>query len=148
RLAILFAAVFLWIEHQSAVYDQTAAVLWQGQLESRLPLQLQRALAFLPLIVGTSIALLGPERVLGSHAHRAVRDATRYLGLLAIGYAVAYLISPGYVFTIYLSRTAPLGVFLFDTLIAVVAYGALAAARNLIVSGFGRRLFARATGVS
>ena len=130
-ILLLFFAVRL-IESQPALYDQGARGLWLGQLQAWLPLDLERGVAITVIGFAASLAWLGSERVLGVEANTALRNVAACVGCALLAFVAIYLISPGYVLSIYLTRVAPLGVLILDAAVAIVAYALVAAAVRAI----------------
>jgi hypothetical protein len=145
------------VRAQSGLYNQDAAPLWHGYLGLGLP---HVALA---LIVGAACALaavlvlLGSRRVLGCEPHRHLGPIASYIVLGALAFYGTYQLSPGYVISGYLSRTAPLAVFLVDVALAAglyvlaqagwrAAHGAAGLVRDIMQPTWQRSVAAAALG--
>ena len=81
-----------------------------------------RAGSAILLGLAAALALAGPRRVLGRARADQLRGILPYVVCGAIAYSAVYMISPGYVLSGYLSRFAPLAVFVLDIPLAIAVY--------------------------
>jgi hypothetical protein len=149
RLAVgrvLTAGLFLlaisgFVNLQYLLYNQDWQPLWFGQLESRFPGGLERLIVLLAAGLGC-VLIIGGMRVLSDGGQRSLNGAAVYLACAAIAYVITYVLSPGYVFSGYLVRDAPLPVFMTDVVLAfavvvVIAIAARAGA-SVLAAGTSR----------
>ena len=132
---LLGAALFLLgtalaVRRLVPLYDQTLAPLWHGVLTLWLPVWLARAAVVAALVVGLGLLLVGPGELLGDCAAKQLRSVWGFLGVGFLAFAVVYYLSPGYIVSGYLVRTAPLLVFLAEPLLGVVLTAVLILARR------------------
>src|SRR5207245_6917199 len=100
------------------VYDQSLRPLSLGALQNCVPYRINQLAVLVAVVLATHLALLGTRRVLGAEQAARVVSIVRYLACGFAAYAVVYMLSPGYVMSGYLERSAPLTVFLTDVLVA------------------------------
>lgn len=139
--AVLLSAISA-IRGHSYLYLQSYAPLWNGVLQQLPPQELVRPGAAILLGLGVALAMAGPRRVLGVEASDRLRGIGPYLVCGAVAYTTVYLISPGYVMSGYLSRFAPLAVFVLNVALAVSLYVVVAATIHAIK--LARERFAQA----
>jgi hypothetical protein len=110
------------IDGQWKLYEQAWKSLWLDQLEGGLPLGLERAGVITAVSLALLLAFVGTETLIGAEADGELRAAASYLGCGMLAYAAVYVLTPGYVFSGYLVRSAPLPVFVIDVLLAFVVF--------------------------
>jgi hypothetical protein len=116
------------VGHQSALYQQALSILWLDQLEARVPEVIGRAALVTATVLAATTVLVTTPRLIGRQAAREFIPIARYLACAVIAYAGTYLLVPGYVYSGYLVRSAPLTVFLTDPLIGAATYLVIRAA--------------------
>jgi hypothetical protein len=134
---LLGAAIFLLgtaflVRRLVPMYDQTLAPMWHGVLTLWLPVWLARAAVAAALVVGIGLVLVGPRALLGDRAAGQLRSAWAFLGVGFLAFIIVYYLSPGYVVSGYLVRTAPLLVFLAAPLLGVVLTTVLLLGRRVV----------------
>jgi len=121
RIVMAFFTI-LWLErfvrHHYELYDQSLRPLWLGSLQNWAPDRMNQVAVLVAVVLATNMVLLGTRRVLGAEQAAQVVSIVRYLACGFAAYAVVYMLSPGYVMSGYLERSAPLTVFLTDVLVA------------------------------
>jgi hypothetical protein len=123
----ILVGVGLAIRSQSVLYEDEYRPLWHGLMQQPVPLPVGRAATLILVGLVGALALLGPRRVLGTARAKQLRGIVPYLVCGAAAYTTVFLISPGYVFSGYLSRYAPLAVMVANVTLAVAAYVVVAA---------------------
>lgn len=135
--ALLVGALLLgvsgFVRGQSALYNQDAAPLWLSYLGLGLPHWASALTVAIASVLAAALALLGNRRVLGDSLSQHLGGLTAYVTLGAVALYVTYLLAPGYVISGYLSRGAPLFVFLVDVVLAIGLYVPLAAAGRALM---------------
>ena len=96
--------------------------LWQQVSHHLLPEPLPRMLLLLAILLAHGVAQLGGARLLAVPVRRVLAASALFVVAGYVAYAIVYLLSPGYVFTGYRFRFAPLTVFFTDVLIAAGVY--------------------------
>ena len=119
--AVLTFGVAWCLPRQWALYNQTWRILWQGQLESQLPESVARSLVLVAVGLSGALIVGGPRRALSTQSHRMLRACSVYLACAFAAYTITYLLSPGYVYSGYLVRFAPMPVFITDVTLAFAA---------------------------
>lgn len=119
--SVYLCGVAYFIRKQFKLYDQGFQPLWLEQLEGWLPNELNMVTVMAAAGLALVLAMLGTRRILGN-SEDCVSAMVRYLGCGFIAFGIVYALSPGYVFTGYFYRSAPLAVFLTDVLVAVAMY--------------------------
>ena len=123
------------------MYDQTLAPMWHGVLTLWLPVWLARVAVLAAIVVGVTLMLIGPRRLLGDPMATRLRSVWGFLGVGFLAFTIVYYLSPGYVVSGYLTRSAPLLVFLGEPLLGVVL-------TTLLVVGWRGLRATAATGVA
>jgi len=123
--------VALVVRRAVGLYDQAFAPLWYEALSLWLPTWLSRAGVFAATAVGTTL-LLRPDLMLDRRTVARLVPLVAYLAAGFGAFVVIYYLSPGYVVSGYLRRSAPLLVFVAGpllglalTLLVLVAWQAL-----------------------
>jgi hypothetical protein len=96
--------------------------LWRGYLQDGLPPVLVQAALLDAWLIGALLAFRGTAGVNALVGSAPVRGAGQYLIAGSTAFLVVYILSPGYVYGGYLSRYAPLPVFVTDVALALMIY--------------------------
>ncbi|MGE3908221.1 MAG: hypothetical protein AB7K36_02635 [Chloroflexota bacterium] len=131
--AFLLAAAFA-VREQSYLFLQSYAPIWYGLASQIVPLWLSRCAVAVMLGLAAVLVLAGPARVLGSERASRLRALAAYLVCGTVAYTTVFLISPGYVYSGYLTRFAPLAVFVANVAVAAAIYLVLAATMQAVSS--------------
>ena len=121
-LLALSAALTAWLGAQGQFYPSRSAALWLGHLQGALPAFVTQAALLDALVLAALFALRGTTCINSLSRSVPVGAAARYLVAGAAAFLVVYAVSPGYLYGGYLSRLAPLPVFVTDVALAVVLY--------------------------
>ena len=118
--ALFVLGTALAVRRLVPMYDQTLAPVWHGALSLWLPLWLTRAAVVAAIAVGVALLVAGPRRMLGERPTSQLRSAWGFLGCGFLAFTIVYYLSPGYVVSGYLVRSAPLLVFVAEPLLGLV----------------------------
>ncbi len=121
-LAATFVAIVIGYMLRSRIYETTTLSQWQGSIQDPLDARILQLVLTGSFLLGVYLVLTGGGRHLRDDLDKPLLGITRYF--LAGGAALAstYLLSPGYFWTGYLSRYAPLPVFIADVWFALILY--------------------------
>jgi hypothetical protein len=115
-LAAAYELLHVWL------YGPELAGIWMRALAGGFGPPLLQMGLLAALLLGLLIVLDGGRQILPLHYDAALWALGRYLIAAAVGFAVVYVLSPGYLSQGYLVRYAPLVVFLLDVGIGLYAY--------------------------
>jgi len=121
-LAVLVVslAVAAWLPAQRDFYPVRSAALWRGYFQATLPPVLVQVILVGAWVLGSVLMLSGSIQRLVTTP--TVRAAGRYVAAGTLAFLAVYLLSPGYLYGGYLSRYAPLPVFVTDVTLALLIY--------------------------
>ena len=126
-------------------FGTSLAPLWQAVEGAVGPSVIGSLCAVAAIVVGGYVIARGTPQALGEEKSTGLSGVFVFLVSGALAYSLVYAISPGYIYSGYLSRHAPFTVFLTDVVVAVALYLAgkvavsatVACLRHEGVSGFG-----------
>lgn len=124
----LLIGLALYVRMQPGLYDQEYAPIWHGLITGQTPAWSGRAAVLLAALLAAAMVACGRRALVGAEQAAALERVAPYLWCGAAAYALVYWLATGYVLTGYLTRFAPLTVFLTDVLIALAISIALAVA--------------------
>ncbi len=110
------------------LYGTDKAALWMGAIAGYFHDRVLQAGLIGAGLLGMLIILDGGRSYLPLHADRSLAGTLRYLIAGAMAFMIVYMIFPGYLWAGYVSRYAPLPVFLLDVWIAMFFYVLVAVA--------------------
>jgi hypothetical protein len=118
----------IWVLIQSGLYSSGQLPLWTGVIRSQLNERVLQLVLSVALLLGV-LLLWGGHRFSGD-AHKCCAGVAGYLlsGTVALVFTNAAV--PGYMWNGYLSRYAPVPVFVTDAWLALVLYSLVALARQ------------------
>lgn len=121
--SVIFLLGSAWfIRWQGGLYEQYAPLIWNKIIDPWGKIWLPLLSLLLCSSLATGNVLLGSRRLLGDSSREYLLPVVRYLVCAVAAYCTVYMISPGYVYSGYLIRYAPLLVFLILPILAVGAY--------------------------
>lgn len=123
--AAFLVAVSLFVRSHSALYEPSYKIVWFDTLSMWIPRWFSSTTFIITALLGMTCVVRGTGPFLGRVYH--LGTLAPFLFVLGAAYIIVYLLSPGYVFSGYLVRGAPLIVFLVDILVGLALYMALVA---------------------
>ncbi len=125
--SLVLAVVFLYIAGQYELfhwrlYDTDKAALWLGAITGYFPDRLLQGGLLGTVLLGLLMILDGGRQYLPLRRDRFFVQILLYVLAGVIAFAILYAFFPGYLWAGYLSRYAPLPVFLIDVWIALFFY--------------------------
>ncbi|MCC7370140.1 MAG: hypothetical protein IT306_17070 [Chloroflexi bacterium] len=139
----LLLTIVLVMRQQPYLYLESNLPIWHRLMHLAAPVWLLRLTTLILCALAAALALLGPGRVLGPEWAARLKGVGSYVVCGLLAYSAVYLISPGYVYSGYLSRYAPLAVFVFNVAVGIGICLLLAA--TLRTAAFARRRLSGAT---
>jgi hypothetical protein len=130
RANLFFLCFGLLILGQSALYDQTDAILWWKTL-TPLPAWTAKVIVCAVAFIGSMLILTGRRALLGRW-HDVPSSLGPFFLCGALSYFLVYKLSSGYVFSGYLVRLCPFIVFHVNAFIALGLFIAIAIALTLL----------------
>ena len=117
---VLLASIGLLLS--TWLYDQFYAVLWDDILVRSAPGPAKYLLVYLAVLVAAWLAASSARSLLEDREVRGLRTLGVFLTCAFAAYCLVYAVSPGYVFTGYKLRLAPLTIFHTNALLAFAAF--------------------------
>ena len=124
----LFACIGLYISW--VFYDQSSTFLWEDLLAWSAPGHTRYLLVYMAVPVGALLATSNVRSLLAESELRGMKRLSIFLGCALAAYGVVYMLSPGYIFSGYRFRFAPLTVYHTNTLLALAAFILVVLARK------------------
>lgn len=138
RVATLcLLGVAFFVRFHRVLYDQSYADLWRYMLDGWFPGLVAQLVVVSAVIVVLIMLAYGARVILGETSKEQLIGLLPILAAFLIAYSIIYVLSPGYVYTGYLERYAPFGVFVQSAIVAIAIYVAL---KNTIYWGVRGRL--------
>ena len=106
------------IRSQPVHYDQAYSPIWRDPFAAVAPAWGERAWLILSALLAVAMVTLGTRVVLGRAAGQLL-GLVPYLACGLAAYVIVYVLAPGYIFSGYLIRFAPLAVFAFGLIYAL-----------------------------
>lgn len=120
-IAVNVAAIIVMLAN-ALLYHAHYQLLWREITNFITPEPLSRLLVVLAVLLAHAVAQMGHERLRADPVRGVVMPVALFLAAGYSAYAIVYFLSPGYVFTGYRFRLAPLSVFFTDVMIALGVY--------------------------
>jgi len=120
--ALLYTTVSSWLYIHGALYNQKYVALWEAILQSALSPVSQAAFALFVTGVAAALAAGNRGELLGMEIEVRLRRLLAFVLTGVLAYSVIFVLSPGYVYTAYRFRYAPLTVFHTMAVIALPLY--------------------------
>ncbi|MEW5911520.1 MAG: hypothetical protein AB1814_03130 [Thermodesulfobacteriota bacterium] len=121
--SVIFLLAAGWfIRWQGGLYSQISSPIWAQVLSFWGKIWIPMLALVLSGALGAGAVLLGPRRLLGLSPREQLLPVARYIVCALLAYGAVYLVFPGYVYSGYLVRSAPLLVFFISPILAVGAY--------------------------
>jgi hypothetical protein len=112
------------------LYDQAYTSLWNDILGSSVPGPTKYLIVYLAVLIGALLATSTTAKLLREREVRGLKELGIFLACAFASYCFVYLLSPGYVFTGYKLRLAPLTVFHTNIIVAFAAFILIALVRK------------------
>lgn len=125
---LVFLGIAFFIRFHRVLYDQGHTDLWRHIADGWFSGAVVSLVAISAVLVTFTLLLHGTRAILGSgSADRLVRVVPLICAFF-VAYCIIYMLSPGYVYTGYLERYAPFGVFMQGIVVGIVLYVAIKSA--------------------
>ena len=128
--ALLYATVSAWLCVHSGMYNQKYVLLWETILQSALSPVLQAAFILFVTALAVALAVGNRAELLGPDIDASLRRLIAFILTGVLAYSVIFFLSPGYVYTAYRFRYAPLTVFHTMVVFALPLYVLASIARR------------------
>ncbi len=107
---------------EKTVFGDNFYPVWNALHQLAGPSAVSPLVILAAFIVAYCIAVLGAGRMLGNEIRGQLRGVLVFLVCAVLAYLVVFVLSPGYIYSGYLSRHAPFTVFITDVVVAVAVY--------------------------
>ena len=130
---MVFCIFFVLPIFQELLFNRTFAPMWQQLRQRAGPYVIQLLVLVASALLSVYIAVVGAQKATG-HGAAPLRSVLAYIICGGLAYWIVYSLSPGYIYSGYLQRSAPFTVFLTDVVVAAGAYVAATASFRLVRS--------------
>jgi len=117
--AVFLLSIALILRKQPSLYNQDMMRIWFQELSTDLPISVWKGLFIFLVFLFTSMSLVRDKIQFQVLKEKPFGYLSKFLISGFIAYTIVYILSPGYVYSGYLTRYAPFYVFLLNTIIAL-----------------------------
>lgn len=129
----VFCTVFVLPIFQESLFNRAFAPIWNELRHRAGPDAVQSLVLIASGLLSFYVALVGAGKAIGN-GNAPLRRVLAYILCGGLAYGIVYSLSPGYIYSGYLQRSAPFTVFLTDVVVAAGAFVAGAASLRLVRS--------------
>ena len=138
KLSVFLTVIAFVLAGQATLYYPRYDLVWTEVQNAALPRVLQYLMLILAIGVAAALIVKGAKALLGLWLGPRFRALGIFVGTGMLGYAIVYVLSPGYVFSGYRFRVAPFTVFHTQAITAFALYITLVLSFNSWRHAFSR----------